>query len=159
MTKDNMIKVFDDTFRNVTKKIIKLDLCESREEKNGDWDEVIRHGYREMIYTHGFMDVIMVCHFSEELFHYIVNTMNGGSPPPKEEVPLYLNEYVNIVCGYAVSELNTMYRKKARVSVPHYYDPDDYLEIGKEEKERTLFLYESEHGSLKVLLYYTFQED
>lgn len=112
-------KIFDNAFCDVTRKLTKLELQKICNEEEEDEKSLI-DGCCEVIETHGYMNARIVCWFSEELFHYIINMMNMGEPPSEEETPLFLNEYINIACGYAVSKVNNLIGHSSRLSVPSF---------------------------------------
>ena len=126
----NVKEIFDTSFCEVTKKLVKLELKKvcNEEEKEEDKAEILNKGYREAIETHGYINSIVICQFSDELFRYIIDTMNNGVTPSEEEIPLYLNEYINIACGHAVSRMNNLAGHSSRLSIPSFYQEEEPLE-------------------------------
>lgn len=154
MEEKGIVAVFENAFCEVSDRISSIKLQREENLANTDCKDMLEKGYREMIHIHGFMDAVLVCNFTDELFRQIVCAMNGEVMPEEEEVPLYLNEYINIICGYAVSRLNTIIGQKSRVSVPSFLDKEDYLEISMEHKERLVMCFDSPYGLLQTVLYY-----
>ena len=151
-------EIFDHAFCEVTKKLVNLELQKITEE-----DAVQRQsfyeGCREEIETHGYMNAMIVCQFSDELYRYIIDTMNNGGTPPEEEIPLYLNEYVNIVCGHAVSSLNNTVGRASRLSVPSFYEEGRQIEGQKMAQMKRVFSYRTTVGMLHVFMFYSLQSD
>ena len=150
-------KIIDDAFCEVTKKLVSLDL-DRIDSDTGPGEVSSPQGYREMIQTYGYMDSMILCRFSEEMFHHIVDTMNNGVPPSEEEVPLYLNEYINIACGCAVSKINNLTGTKTRLSLPRFYrkgEPfDDVASTGTIHN----LAYQSSLGMWQIYMFYSLRD-
>lgn len=64
-----------------------------------------------MICTSGYLRMEIICDMPESMVLQIVSKMYGGGLPPDEQIPLYIKEYINIVCGHGVSSLNNTLKK------------------------------------------------
>lgn len=152
MSGTEICDVFDTAFGEITQKLVRIELrktSEDAEKKNlGTYEE----GYWELIQTKGYINVKVICHFSEELFHYITDTMNGGDTPTDEEVSLYLNEYVNIICGHALSKLNDMAKRPSRLSVPSFYRKEEPMDVILDNAPLKFLSYHSRAGNLQVFI-------
>ena len=151
MTGTEICDVFDKSFGEVTQKLICVDLQKTTENKKNKMP-VLQHGYWELIQTKGYINAQIICHFSEDLFQCIIDTMNGGCTPPKEEIALYLNEYVNIICGHAISKLNNMVKKPSRLSVPSFYRTSEPLHSILDNNQPEFLAYSSKAGKLQVYI-------
>lgn len=152
-------EVFDRAFGEVTKKLVSIDLKKVKEDAGGEETGFLEQGYRESIRTKGYINAKIVCHFSDGLFQYITDTMNGGVTPSDEEVPLYLNEYVNITCGYALSKLNNIVEKPSRLSVPSFYQMKEPLDSMLNLDKVKFLSYDSKVGRLHVYICYSVEND
>ena len=125
-------EIFDTSFCEVTKKLVKLELKKVCDEEGKEEDkekaDLLSKGYREAIETHGCINSVVICQFSDELFRYIIDTMNNGVTPSEEEAPLFLNEYINIACGHAISRMNNLAGQSSRLSIPSFYQEGEPLE-------------------------------
>ena len=156
MLNNELEKIFDDAFCDVTKKLVKLELqkvCDDEEKR----ELLLKEGYREVIETHGYMNARIVCWFSDELFHYIIDMMNMGETPSEEEIPLFLNEYINITCGYAVSKLNNLSGHSSRLSVPAFYQGNEGLEEKGMLQDGMYLAYRTKMGQLHIFMSYSFK--
>ncbi|MCD7825030.1 MAG: chemotaxis protein CheX [Clostridiaceae bacterium] len=149
-------EIFDTAFCDVTKKIVQLDLYKSGQEQQ---EKLGLQKCREVIRTHGYVNAVIVCQFSDEMFRYIPGAMNKGVPPTEEEVPLYINEYINIACGYAISRLNNMAGTPSRLSVPQFYQRGEPLEGDMNFDEKQCLSYRSRIGELQVYLFYSLKAE
>lgn len=152
-------EIFDHAFCEVTKKLVNLELQKVVKKEKKEEEALLGRGYREEIETHGFMNSKIVCQFSDELYRYITDTMNNGVTPSEEEIHLFLNEYINIACGYAVSRLNNLVGKPSRLSVPRFYQDDEPLEIVEMAEAGQYLTYHTAIGMLHVFLFYSLQTD
>ena len=157
----NAQEIFDTSFCEVTKKLVKLELKKvcNEEEKEEDKAEILNKGYREAIETHGYINSIVICQFSDGLFRYIIDTMNNGVTPSEEEIPLYLNEYINIACGHAVSRMNNLAGHSSRLSIPSFYQEEEPLEDKWGIRSGCWLSYHTEIGRLHIFLKYSFQSE
>ena len=154
-------ETFDLAFCEVMKKLVNLELHRVAEDDKITAEKVVilKKGYREEIETHGHINSRIVCHFSDELFRYITDTMNNGVTPSEEEIHLFLNEYINIACGHAISSLNNLTGQPSRLTIPRFYRNNDNLELMDPEEEGRYLVYRSETGMLHVFLFYSMQTD
>lgn len=153
MTEVLVKSVFDHAFQTVSEKILGMSLVrqeDAPEELNWQYDTD-----KVMIFTTGFFDAEIICEFTPELFECIIALMNGGLMPPMEERQLYIKEYINIVCGYAISKLNNVMGTVSRLSVPHFQKAGEALEMEGERQERSRLCYETEAGALNVTIFYS----
>lgn len=152
-------ELFDKAFFEVTRKLVQIDFHKTSDEREKEEQALLNHGCRELIETKGSMNSVVVCQFSDELYKFITTAMNGGELPSEDELHLFLNEYMNIICGFAVSQMNNMTGTKSRLSVPQYYQDGEQMDVSLQKKQRHRMTYESKYGILHVFLFYTFQND
>ena len=154
-------ETFDIAFCEVTKKLVNLELHRVAEDDEiaVEKEVILEKGYREEIKTHGHINSRVVCHFSDELYRYITDTMNNGVTPSEEEIHLFLNEYINIACGHAISSLNNQTGRPSRLTIPKFYRNDDQIELENPDEKGRSLVYRSETGMLHVFLFYSLQTD
>ncbi len=141
-------EIFNHAFVSITKKLASLEL---RAGSDCVCDDI---KYRELVYTKGIFQATIVCDFSEGVFEHIISAMYGGSIPPEDMQVLYINEYVNIVCGRAVSEINDITGKSTRLTVPSFHSIDDKIKKDEENKDKFILEYKTDCGILRVSVYY-----
>ena len=141
-------KIFDDAFVAVSQKIISLEL---HRKPKGKTDVK----YLEIVHTKGKFVSTIICGFSSLMFDTIVKNMNGGKMPSEEEKILYINEYVNIVCGRALSEINNQMGIPSRLTVPRLYSDAESINIEQRKEEHEVLFYETEYGEIDISIYYT----
>lgn len=152
-------ELFDRAFYEVTRKLVKIEIQKTGDEREKEEQVLLNQGCRELIETVGSMNSVVVCQFSEELFRFITTAMNGGKLPAKEELHLFLNEYMNIICGFAVSQMNNITGTKSRLSVPQYYPEGAQIDGSLQKRQRQRLSYDSKYGKLHVFVFDSVQND
>ena len=147
MTEMKVGKIFDDAFISISKKLISLDLRRKKE-------EIISVKCMEFVKTKGKFNSTIICGFSSDIFDAIIIGMNDGKMPSEDEKVLYINEYVNIICGRALSEINNRLGRTSRLTVPMMCFDKESIDIDDSEMENEVLFYETEFGNIEVCIYY-----
>lgn len=147
MTEMKVGKIFDDAFISISKKLISLDLRRKEE-------EIISVKCMEFVKTKGKFNSTIICGFSSDIFDAIIIGMNDGKMPSEDEKVLYINEYVNIICGRALSEINNRLGRTSRLTVPMMCSDKESIDIDDSEMENEVLFYETEFGNIEVCIYY-----
>lgn len=147
MTEMKVGKIFDDAFISISKKLISLDLRRKKE-------EIISVKCMEFVKTKGKFNSTIICGFSSDIFDAIIIGMNDGKMPSEDEKVLYINEYVNIICGRALSEINNILGRTSRLTVPMMCSDKESIDIDDSEMENEVLFYETEFGNIEVCIYY-----
>ena len=147
MTEMKVGKIFDDAFISISKKLISLDLRRKKE-------EIISVKCMEFVKTKGKFNSTIICGFSSDIFDAIIIGMNDGKMPSEDEKQLYINEYVNIICGRALSEINNRLGRTSRLTVPMMCSDKESIDIDDSEMENEVLFYETEFGNIEVCIYY-----
>lgn len=147
MTEMKVGKIFDDAFILISKKLISLDLRRKKE-------EIISVKCMEFVKTKGKFNSTIICGFSSDIFDAIIIGMNDGKMPSEDEKVLYINEYVNIICGRALSEINNRLGRTSRLTVPMMCSDKESIDIDDSEMENEVLFYETEFGNIEVCIYY-----
>lgn len=152
----NVEEVFERAFCDITERLVCLKV--ERSPVYPEKDYLNEDTVHEYIKTSGFLKGNIICEFSESLFKYIIETMSRSENLPKDEAVLYLNEYMNIICGRAVSEINDITGRLSRLSVPWFYKRGEKPEICCTLKNSKEISYYTKEGFFNVILSYSFEE-
>lgn len=142
-------EIFQRAFTEVTMKLTEISL------QGGNGNIPAECQVRLMLCITGFIEAEIVCVFASRLYQAIVKAMHGGTLPVEEECILYLKEYVNIVCGRAVTVLNNKIGMSSRLSVP--YDWEEAPERGKAWQETIQLYFETAYGDMQIMVDYSAQ--
>lgn len=151
MTSVKVEEIFNDAFVSVSRKIISLELHRKAVKK-------VDFKYLEMVHTRGNFASTIVCGFSPLMFDTIIRNMNGGQMPSEDEKVLYINEYVNIVCGRALSEINNQMGVSSRLTVPTLCLYTDEISVEQGKTGNEILFYETEFGQIEISIHYTVAE-
>ena len=142
----NVHEIFDEAFTTLTEKVSSVQLLKQ---------EVGLFFGQPMLFViktkGGFQGQIFV-QMEESLMEEIVRKINKGKEMQDEEKILFAMEYLNIVCGRALSEINNQIGNRSRLNIPQYVTDKASIER-MDGKSETLF-YQSEYGSLKIIVIY-----
>lgn len=144
-------EIFDDAFVKISRKIISLELHRKAVKK-------MDIKYLEMVQTRGNFASTIVCGFSPLMFDTIIKNMNGGEMPSEDEKVLYINEYVNIICGRALSEINNQMGVSSRLTVPTLCLDADGINVEPGKTGNQILYYETEFGQIEIAIHYTVAE-
>ena len=148
MTDMEVSEIFDDAFVSVTGRLASLNL-DKMDDGIKDGDKIIGS-----IFAKGKFNAHIVCEISPAVYEYIIYKMTRGAAISAMEKVLYINEYLNIVCGYALSKINNELGGASRLTVTVFcYDMRSFK---KEEdgEQRVALNYETEKGKICVSVYY-----
>ncbi len=148
LTDTEVDEIFDCAFVPVSKKIASLNL------KRGlDKDIDSEDSYTGSVYTKGKFNSLIVCEISSAVYEHIIYVMNGGEPAPDEEL-LYINEYINIVCGHALSNISNKLGGSSRLTVPVFQEKGETFREDSGKSKSVVLYYETDIGVIRVSVYY-----
>jgi CheY-specific phosphatase CheX len=113
----------------------------------------------DMIHIKGYYEASILCEGDRDVFGRIISAMYGGSSPPLEQQALYINEYMNIVCGRIVSKLNELTGEISRVSVPEYFGRERPVCNQREKLHSEEITYQVEQGFIRFTVSYVFPKN
>ncbi len=145
-------KVFDHEVVSLTKALTGLNLKKAPQE---NWRG--KKNFAESIRTKGNFDAVITCQMEQSLFYDIILRMHGGTLPTEQETVLYINEYMNIICGRALSAINNITGNASRLSVPMFHGEIEGALEENLKKDEYILLYEAEEGLIRFIIQYTFQ--
>lgn len=139
MNQIDVSSVFDAALSNVCSKLISTSVHKTEERQIDNCETVL-------IFTKGYWESSIYCVFSHSLYEKIISEMYGGEMPPEDERSLYIKEFVNILCGRAISMINNLLKESSRLSIPFYGE-----EIPSDEQrlpEEIQLCYKTEYGDM-----------
>ena len=145
----NVNQIFDDAFTVLTAKVSNVEI--SRAENGG----LIQNADRFVVKTKGVFQGYISVEIEHALLEEIVTGINKGRKLKEAEKILFAMEYLNIICGRALSEINNQTGSSSRLTVPQYVTGKmpEMMSDGEREK----LYYQSEFGQIKINLIYKFE--
>lgn len=142
-------EIFDCAFVSVSKKIASLNLKRNiNRDLNGD------DSYTGSVYTKGKFNSLVVCEISSDVYEHIIYVMNSGEPASDDEKLLYINEYINIVCGFALSNISNKIGGSSKLTVPVFLKKGETIREKDRKSKNIVLYYETDIGVLRVTVYY-----
>ena len=145
----NVYSIFDEAFTSLTQKVSGIELV--REEESGFEEK----SHLFVIKTKGACQGQIVAELENGFLEEVVLKINKGRKLQTGEKILFAMEYLNIVCGRALSEINNQTGSSSRLTVPQYVTGKVPVAPGG-EKENLFF--QSAYGRLKITLVYQFEK-
>lgn len=145
----NVNQIFDDAFTALTAKVSNVEI--TRVTKG----ELIQKSHRFVVKTKGAFQGYILAEIENDLLGEIVTKINKGRKLKEAEKILFAMEYLNIVCGRALSEINNQTGTSSRLTVPQYVTGRMPEMMSDGEKEK--LYYQSAFGQLKINLIYKFE--
>lgn len=147
----DVVAIYEDTFISLTERVAAIELYEV----NTD-DIVLQEKYVFLIHTAGAFVSALTCEIDTSLLEQIALNLNKGEALLRDEKILYITEYLNIVCGRAVSSINEVLKSASRITVPKCI-------MGAEEYQEETYLQEdkigfaTKYGNMQIVLKYNYE--
>lgn len=142
----NVNQIFDDAFTALTQKVSGVEVTRCTD------IDFSQKTHRFVVKTKGMFQGQILAELEHELLGAIGKGINKGRKLQEAEKILFAMEYLNIVCGRALSEINNQTGTSSRLTVPQYITgkmPEKMSGSGYEE-----LCYQSEYGKLNIKVIY-----
>lgn len=146
----DVVAVYEDAFTSLTKKVAAIDLKKAESEYKNQEKQ-----YIFMIQTTGAFQSVIQCEIGMELSGQIVLNLNNGHELPEDMKILYLTEYLNIICGRALSSINEILRSASRLTVPKYVK-ESPSQQGEKYGHESWIHFSTQYGNMEVGLKYNY---
>lgn len=103
-------------------------------------------------------ELVLICCMSQELANQIVSDMSEKTVNSREDIMIYIREYINIATGQAISTINNLIGKSARFGIPEVQNEKiDMSNVDKYESYTSVF-FTSEYGEMILKVAYTIDD-
>lgn len=139
-------EIFDNAYRKYTKSMTSVAM-----ERTDSFIPIEGKKYSFAVRTKGAFVSVLYFDFDSKLFEAVVANICSENPGNYNEKVLYVTEYLNIICGRAISQINNVSGMHSRLSVPIL------IQDGSEEalfNEKAELSYQCLQGSLNIVIYY-----
>jgi CheY-specific phosphatase CheX len=113
----------------------------------------------DLIHIYGQYEASILCEGDKDVLSYIISAMYGGGSPPAEEQALYINEYMNIICGRIVSKINDLTGETSKLSVPEYFGENRPTCDERERLQDVALTYQVKQGCIRFTVQYIFPKN
>ena len=142
----NVNQIFDDAFTALTQKVSGVEVTRCTD------TDFSQKTHRFVVKTKGMFQGQILAELEHELLGAIVMGINKGRKLQEAEKILFAMEYLNIVCGRALSEINNQTGTSSRLTVPQYITGKMPEKVSGSECEE--LRYQSEYGKLNIKVIY-----
>lgn len=143
--------IYNRMFPMVTKKITGIEVKEILSE-----GIELKESWYVYIKSKGKFQSVLTCMIEKDLKDALLCNMNHGKELSEEVKGLYLGEYVNIICGHALTDINNIIGSSSMLTVPRVLVEPLREEINFSFQEA--FCFKSQHGIMKIKLQYEIEE-
>ena len=145
----DVVAIYEDTFVSLTHKVAAIEL--KKVEK-----AALKEKYIFAIQTTGAFESAVECEMEMGLFEQIAKNINKGEDLPLDTKILYITEYLNIICGRALSSINEIVKSASRLTVPKCMGETDEEKSAAYLHEETIG-FVTEYGNMQVGLKYNYE--
>lgn len=143
----NVYDTYSNTFTSVTEKLTGLSI-----RINKNIPKHLKAANQVVIQTKGAFPALLICSIEESLREALLMGMNRGRKIPVELRDLYLGEYINIICGHALTKINNKIGGTSRLSLPQVNQFGEEKEAVYLSKE--VIYFDSNYGQMKLEINY-----
>lgn len=138
--------MFVESFTSVTEKIAGFPLRCCTDKKD------FKTGQNVKIHAEGFFSAYLYISMEASFEDAVLKGMANGKPLSSDMRELYVGEYINIVSGHVLTNINNKVGKTSRLTVPvvGLSEHDD----GRKYKEHCTLYFEAPCGSMKMDISY-----
>lgn len=140
----DVVAIYKDTFTSVTKKIAAVELEETKAE-----DLAMQEKYVFVVHTMGAFESAFKCEIENGLFLQIAWNLNKGQDLSEDMKVMYLTEYLNIICGRALSSINGKLGSRSKLTVPKYLGEADETQEEQYACEEQIG-FATEYGNMRI---------
>lgn len=137
---------FQRVFVDMTKKLLSIEM-----EEILNYQGITAMDCSFLIRTEGAFVSIMQFHMEEQLYEEIAATIYKRQMLTEQEKKLYVTEYLNIVCGRFLSEINNILGCRSKLSVPLKVKNN---RINKISGHRVKLSYQCPYGIINIIIYF-----
>lgn len=147
-TEERLYEVLDSAVKDISHRVVKIDVVNVPE----------RGGIPALqpcnIYTktRGDYEMTFVLCTEYEMLKKMTSNMKRGAEASEEDVPLYMEEFLNILCGHIVSKMNKSEKLKVFFDVPRFVR-GEYRGNGSPAGFSGEYCYDSPYGSLELKVF------
>lgn len=113
----------------------------------------MKYQYDILIQSKGNFESVITCHMESTLYEAVLIRMNAGKLISPELKHLYIGEYINVVCGHALSNINNLLGAHSRLTIPEILK-EDRENVKNEYTNDDVMYFKSAYGSMKIEMSY-----
>ena len=134
--------IYRNAFVMMTEKLAGFTICDEKTHN-------ATYHYDIQIQSKGEFQSVIVCHMEKTFYEALLMGMNGGKSVSAELKHLFIGEYINVVCGHALTSINNLLDKSSRLTVPIVLQHLKSAMVHENELKKVLY-FTSAYGSMRI---------
>lgn len=140
--------IMDTAVKDISQRVAQLAVQNADKQ---DWKA--ENSFSVLATTQGDYDLTIVFCTKSEILRTITENMKHGREASEEDIPVYITEFFNILCGHIVSAMNSKCHCKARFGIPKLisglYEPE-YTQDTHSSHWKQEYFYHCNNGVIRV---------
>lgn len=149
-----LMDIVNRAVKEITLKVAHLEMRQQNQAGNEDTKSMSLVAAAKGDYT-----LVMIFHASIQVMRAIAVNMKRGQPPDDSDIPIYITEYFNILCGRIVSAYNQASHASARFLIPEIMDQEGEEGVLNQNSQINELYYECEEGPVNIRILFSKQEN
>ena len=143
---ERLFDILDSAVKDISRRVVNIDVTNSSDSNE------ISSSRPCSVYTRtrGDYDMTFVLSTDYAVLKQMTRNMKRGAQTNEEEVPLYMQEFLNILCGHIVSKMNKRTNLKVFFDVPNFMQGEFKPGGGAPAKFTEDYYYDSPYGLLGI---------
>lgn len=148
-TEERLFEVLDSAVKDISHRVVKIDVVNIPEGGK------LPAAQPCSVYTktRGDYEMTFVLYTDYKLLEKMTSNMKRGAAATEEEIPLYMEEFLNILCGHIVSNMNKEEKLKVFFDVPRFIRGEYRDSDEKARRFSGRYHYSSPYGSLELKVF------
>lgn len=145
-TEERLFEVLDSAVKDISHRVVKIDVVNLPDGASVPSLQPCN------IYTktRGDYEMTFVLCTDYAVLKEMTRNMKRGAEASEEDVPLYMEEFLNILCGHIVSKMNKKEKLKVFFDVPCFVRGEYRADETASDKFEGSYHYDSPYGSLEL---------
>lgn len=134
--------IYRNAFVTMTEKLAGFTIYDEEEQTS-------EYYYDVQIQSKGRFQSVVVCHMEKTLYEALLMGMNSGKTVNAEMKQLFIGEYINVVCGHALTAINNILGVSSRLTLPQVLQHLQETMLQESELKK-VFYFASTYGKMRI---------
>lgn len=145
-SEERLFEILDSAVKDISHRVVKLDVVNMPENSCVTALQPCNIHTK----TNGDYEMTFVLCTDYQVLKEMTRNMKRGAEASEEDVPLYMQEFLNILCGHIVSKMNKRTNLKVFFDVPCFVRGEFKAKNEDQSKFSGKYCYDSPYGSLEL---------
>ena len=145
-SEERLFEILDSTVKDISHRVTNIDVVYLPENKKLSSSRP----YSVYTKTKGDYEMTFALSTDYEVFKQMTRNMKRGAEAGEDEVPIYIQEFLNILCGHIVSKMNKRTNLKVFFDIPCFMEGKFRSVSGTPDKFKKKYYYDTPYGMLRI---------